>query len=244
MFAKTGLDSQAGVTKWYQVHKENGIRLEIENEYRVKNISWHHKGDYFSTIAPEDLSKGVRIHHLSKRKTQTPFRRSKTAHQVCKFHPSKPIFFLADQNIIRVFDLMQQKLVKKVVTGCRFISSIDIHPSGDHIILGGFDKKVCWFDLDMTGVYKVLRYHQLAVRKVIYHPTLPLFASCSDDLSVHIFHGMVYDDYLQNALIVPLKILRKHKASSDGLGVLDVAFHPTQPWIFSAGADHSIRLFN
>jgi ribosome biogenesis protein ERB1 len=29
----------------------------------------------------------------------------------------------------------------------------------------------------------------------------------------------------------------------DHAGVLDVAFHPTQPWLFTAGADASICLF-
>ena len=53
---------------------------------------------------------------------------------------------------------------------------------------------------------------------------------------------MVYNDLLQNAFIVPLKQLRGHKVE-DGLGILDCVWHPTQPWIFSSGADKSIRLF-
>ncbi|EFA76735.1 WD40 repeat-containing protein [Heterostelium album PN500] len=243
IFAKSSNDGQSGATKWYLLNKENGIRIEIENEFKVKTINWHHKGEYFSTVASEDQAKAVKIHHLSKRKTQAPFKKSKSAYQVSKFHPSKPIFFLADQNVIRVYDLMKQKLIKKVMTGSRYISSIDVHPSGDHLILGGYDKRVSWFDLDMSQPYKVMRYHKEAVRRVVYHPSLPLFASCSDDLSIHVFHGMTYDDYIQNALIVPLKILRRHR-SDDGLGVLDIVFHPTQPWIFSAGADSTIRLFN
>ncbi|GAM20150.1 hypothetical protein SAMD00019534_033250, partial [Acytostelium subglobosum LB1] len=209
----------------------------------IKSISWHHKGDYFSTVAPEQPNKAVKIHHLSRTKTQTPFKKAKTAYQTSKFHPSKPIFFLADQNYVRVYDLMKQQMVKKILTGCRYIASMDVHPSGDHLILGGYDKRVFWLDLDLTRPYKVLRYHKEAVRKATFHPTLPLFASCSDDLSIHVFHGMVYDDYMQNALIVPLKILRKHRSTPDGLGVLDIVFHPTQPWIFSAGADSTIRLF-
>lgn len=47
---------------------------------------------------------------------------------------------------------------------------------------------------------------------------------------------------MQNALIVPLKILSGHSVKED-LGVLDVKFHPIQPWVFSAGADHKIILW-
>lgn len=49
-------------------------------------------------------------------------------------------------------------------------------------------------------------------------------------------------DLLQNPLIVPVKVLRGHAITHD-LGVLDVTFHPTQPWVFSSGADATIRLF-
>lgn len=49
-------------------------------------------------------------------------------------------------------------------------------------------------------------------------------------------------DLLQNPLLVPVKVLRGHTPAHD-LGVLDVLFHPTQPWLFSAGADATVRLF-
>lgn len=75
-----------------------------------------------------------------------------------------------------------------------------------------------------------------------FHRSFPLMASCSDDGKLHVFHGMVYSDLLTNALIVPVKIINAHKPVSE-LGVLDCAFHPTQPWIFSAGADKAVRLF-
>ena len=51
-----------------------------------------------------------------------------------------------------------------------------------------------------------------------------------------------HSDLLQNPLLVPVKVLRGHVLTR-GLGVLDVAFHPTQPWVFSSGADGTVRLF-
>ena len=61
-----------------------------------------------------------------------------------------------------------------------------------------------WFDLDLSAKpYRALRYHQYAVRGAAFHRSYPLFASASDDATVHVFHGMVYSDLMTNPLIVP-----------------------------------------
>ncbi len=65
-------------------------------------------------------------------------------------------------------------------------------------------------------------------------------ASSGDDGTIHIFHAMVYNDLMQSPMIVPLKILRGHKVKV-GLGVLSIAFHPHQPWLFSGGGDGTVR---
>jgi ribosome biogenesis protein ERB1 len=52
----------------------------------------------------------------------------------------------------------------------------------------------------------------------------------------------VYTDLMQNPLIVPLKTLKGHKVEGS-LGVLDCRWHPTQPWLFTSGADQTIKLF-
>ena len=53
---------------------------------------------------------------------------------------------------------------------------------------------------------------------------------------------IICSDLLQNPTIVPLKVLRGHERFDD-FGVLDVLFHPTQPWLFTSGADSTIRLY-
>jgi ribosome biogenesis protein ERB1 len=112
------------------------------------------------------------------------------------------------------------------------------------VVVGSEDKRLAWFDLDLsTKPYKALRYHQAALRGVAFHRTYPLFASASDDGTCHVFHGMVYADMMSNPLIVPVKILRGHTVV-DHSGVMDVAFHPTQPWVFTAGADATICLWS
>jgi ribosome biogenesis protein ERB1 len=51
-----------------------------------------------------------------------------------------------------------------------------------------------------------------------------------------------FSDLLQNPLIVPLKRLSNHESYND-FGIFDVIFHPTQPWVFSSGADKTVRLY-
>jgi ribosome biogenesis protein ERB1 len=54
--------------------------------------------------------------------------------------------------------LVGQQLLKTLMTGLKWISSMDIHPLGDNLIVGSYDKKLCWFDLDLSSKpYKTLR---------------------------------------------------------------------------------------
>jgi len=111
-------------------------------------------------------------------------------------------------------------------------------------------RRVVWFDLDRGALpFKTLKYHTKAVRCVGFHKAYPLLATASDDKTVHIFHATVYSDLMRDPFIVPVKVLSgEHKAgkgsaAARALGVLGIAFHPTQPWVFSAGADHAIVLY-
>lgn len=83
-------------------------------------------------------------------------------------------------------------------TSCNFICKFSTRScfhfkGGDNLIVGTYDRKMLWFDLDLsTDPYKTLRLHRNAVRAVAFHKRYPLFASCSDDGSTIISHGMVY----------------------------------------------------
>ncbi|XP_062987318.1 ribosome biogenesis protein BOP1 [Elgaria multicarinata webbii] len=220
-----------------------GVRLVVRHGKPLKQVTWHGKGDYFATVVSDNSHLQVLIHQASKRWSQAPFRRSKGQVQRVLFHPLRPFFFVATQRFVRVYNLLKQELTKKLLTNCKWVSSVALHPGGDNLICGSYDSKLAWFDLDLsTKPYRVLRHHKAALRAVAFHSHYPLFASGSDDGSVIVCHGMVYNDLLQNPLIVPVKVLKGHAQSHD-LGVLDVLFHPSQPWLFSAGADATIRLF-
>ena len=117
---------------------------------------------------------------------------------------------------------------------------MSLHPGGDNLIIGSDDRRVCWFDMDLsTTPYKSIKYHLAAVTQTDFHSSYPLFCSSSVDGSIHIYHGMVYSDMMQNPLIVPVKIIQAHAP-----GVADCKWHPKQPWIFSCGGDKMVKLFH
>jgi len=221
-----------------------GVRLVLKHNAAIKSATWHAKGDYFAACTPDAPQEKVIVHQLSKRRSQAVIKKSKGSKVVSVlFHPSRPLFFVATQQHVKVYDLVKQDLKQRLLPGLRYISSMDIHPGGDNLIIGSFDKKVAWMDRDLsTKPYKSLRNHKLAVRGVAFHRRYPLFASCSDDCETHVFHGMVYNDLATNPLVVPVKILRGHK-DTGGFGVMSCQFHPTQPWLITCGADSTVRLY-
>lgn len=208
-----------------------GPRVELVFPGVVSKLAWHHRGDYFAALCPTDGARAVTIHQvslhlwcplysllnfsflfqLSKVNSQAPFKKSPGTIQSFAFHPTLPFFFVVTQQHVKVFHLVEQKLVKRLLSGCKWLSSIDIHPSGDHVILGSYDRRVVWFDMDLSSTpYKTLKFHEKAIRDVQFHRLatqfayhlfvfdlifrrrFPLMASASDDGSVHVFHATVY----------------------------------------------------
>ncbi|MCJ1364595.1 Ribosome biogenesis protein erb1 [Acarospora aff. strigata] len=245
--ATNGITKKESPVQWTRPgsgFEDEGVLVKFSLRSTVKVLSWHRRGEYFATVSPRGQSSAVAIHTLSKHLTQLPFRRLKGLAQSAQFHPSKPIFFVATQRMIRSYDLSKQELLKILQPGARWISSFDLHPGGDNLIVGSYDKRLLWHDLDLsTRPYKTLRYHKKAIRAVKFHQGgLPLFADASDDGSLQIFHGKVVGDLMENATIVPLKVLRGHQVKRE-LGVLDIDWHPREPWCVSAGADGTCRLW-
>jgi len=236
-----------------------GVVVKISLGHAVKSVSFHPAGNHLVAVCPSTTvpaSHAVSIHTLSKHQTQLPFRKRMKGGgtpQVAHFHPSRPVLYVANQRVIRAYDLSKQSLLKIVQPGARWISSFSIHPTSttisgsDNMVVGSYDRRLLWMDLDLSPrPYKTLRYHDKAIRSVGFHPNInryPLFADASDDGTIQVFHGLVTSDMMSNATIVPLKVLKGHKVTSGGLGIMDLTWHPTEPWLVSAGADGTARLW-
>lgn len=65
-----------------------------------------------------------------------------------------------------MYNLVKETLVQRLETGMKWISSIDLHPGGNHLLVGSHDNRVAWFDTELdTKPFKTLRYHSKAVRR-------------------------------------------------------------------------------
>ena len=226
-------------------NKSESVAIQVMLKSPPKSVSWHRAGTYLVTTAPTLSYHSVAVHNLSKHSTQLPFKHFKGLPQAAHFHPTKPHLFVATQQSIRVYDLQLQTLIQTLKPGARHLSSLSLHPGGNNLIAGSYDRRLLWHDLELSPKlpYKTLRYHSRAIRDVAIHQGgLPLFASCSDDGTLQIYHGRVVDDGMENVNIVPVKILRGHQVEGS-LGVLGVEWHPKEAWCVSCGADGVARLW-
>jgi ribosome biogenesis protein ERB1 len=221
-------------------YASTGIRFKLPHPKLLSQVTWHHSGKYLATVM--ENAGGTYFHNVVRQHSQSLMTKKFRDVQQVLFHPTKPCIIIATKTHCFVHNLKTQKQVKKLLPGTKWNASVAIHPQGDNILLGSYDRRLCWFDLDLsTKPYKTLRYHKEAIQTVCFHPTYPLFASSGHEGVAHVFHGMVYDDLMKNPLIVPLKMLKGHK-QVNGLGIIDSCWHPRQPWLFTAGADATIRL--
>eukprot|EP01064_Diplonema_japonicum_P038509 TRINITY_DN9363_c0_g1_i2.p1 TRINITY_DN9363_c0_g1~~TRINITY_DN9363_c0_g1_i2.p1 ORF type:complete len:727 (+),score=149.80 TRINITY_DN9363_c0_g1_i2:54-2234(+) len=226
--------------------QKQGIIIKAVHHFKIKNFAWHHKGDYLGTICPKDKkSRQVVLLQISVRSSISPFKRFKENVQSLSFHPTQPYLLIATRRTVRMYNLVQSQLIKKFKGTVDSVSSVDVHAGGDNILVGSHDGPVMWYDVDLSDKpYKKLTSHKkAAVHTAKYHPTpsvYPLFASAGDNGQIHVFHGQVYDDYTKNPFLVPLKIIKAHKVSGN-VGILNIAFHPTLPWLFSAAADGNVK---
>lgn len=146
----------------------------------VTQVTWHGRGDYMAVVLAAQGHTQVLIHQLSRRRSQSPFRRSHGQVQCVAFHPARPFLLVAAQRSVRVYHLLRQELTKKLVPNCKWVSSMAVHPAGegrgrcpageappgkassphpptlralppgDNLICGSYDSKLVWFDLDLS----------------------------------------------------------------------------------------------
>lgn len=135
----------------------SGLRFELTLKRDVTQVTWHKKGNYFASVSPDGVADSVAVHSLLRRHSAYHFKKGRDVQKVL-FHPTKPLFFLATKTHIRVYNLQTNTLVKRLTSGAKWISSMAVHPQGDNVIVGTLDRRLCWFDLDLsTKPYKTLR---------------------------------------------------------------------------------------
>jgi ribosome biogenesis protein ERB1 len=237
---KPAAAGNGGAATWSSV--EHGVQVRHNApDCRVVSMTFHARGDYFATTMRPSA---VYIHQLSRAHSQIPIKRADKEVRRVAFHPKAPALFVATRTAIRLINLLTQKVEKILAPGAKSLATFDVHPLGENVLVGAHDAKTAWIDMELsTRPFKKLMHHHGAVRAVSYHPTLPLFATGADDALVGIFHGAVGESIVDSTTIVPLKLLRGHRQGGGLLGVLDLTWVHSQPYVVSAGADGTTRLW-
>ena len=91
-----------------------GVKLELDHKSEIRDASWHSKGDYFAVTSGTNAKTTVYFHQLSTRKTNLPFSNQKAVVQKILFHPTRPLFFMASQRFIKIYNLAKQEMQRKL----------------------------------------------------------------------------------------------------------------------------------
>lgn len=219
----------------------NIIKLAFQHLGYARQVIFSRSGTFLALLAHHKM---VYIFNLKRNWAfKTPITSRGTYIQKVMFHPSKPRFFVATQQAVLVFDLQTKARLMRLKPGCQWISSFDVHPRGENVIASSYDGRAYWFDLQYKPEpYKYFRGHEGATRDVSFHKRFPLFAIAYDDATINVVHCNVFSDLVTLPQLTPVKELRGHMFND--FGVLSVKWHPTQPWLLSSGADHTIRLWS
>lgn len=123
---------------------EEGLLNQPHFLQPVTQVTWHGRGDYMAVVLATQGHTQVLIHQLSRRRSQSPFRRSHGQVQRVAFHPVRPFLLVASQRSIRLYHLLRQELTKKLMPNCKWVSSMAVHPAGEG--WGMEDAPLGWHD--------------------------------------------------------------------------------------------------
>ena len=105
-------------------------------------------------------------------------------------------------------------MVRKFVSNLNTITQISVHKNGDDILAGTKDGKVAWFQLELSEKpFKTMDYHGDKIKEVSYHNNYPLFASCSRNGKLLVYHATISSDMISDPIIVPLKVLKPNSSN-------------------------------
>ncbi|KAH9639803.1 hypothetical protein HF086_002948 [Spodoptera exigua] len=145
--------SECRAATWERVEPAQwarGVRGSVLHAREVAHVCWHARGDYVCcTLRPGAAggaggARAVLVHQLSRRRSQLPLARCKGLVQCALFHPTRPQLLVATQRVVRVYDLLKQELVRKLLTGAQWISNMAVHPAGDNLLVCSYDRKCIW----------------------------------------------------------------------------------------------------
>jgi ribosome biogenesis protein ERB1 len=211
---------------------------------RIINYDLHAKKEYLVlTTAKSDDTRQIDVISIPKCKHTVISIKAKSKIQKTSFHNKKPLLFIMTVTHVFIFDLQKQAVKKKLITGCRLLSDLAIHNTGDHVLVASQDKRLLWFDLDSNEYpYKKMKVHNNVITKCAFNRSYDLFASASDDGRIVIQHAHVDEEGFGYPTIVPLKVLISSSKSKHAQ-IIDLSFYNKKYFAVSTIDDGTIHIW-
>lgn len=212
----------------------------IMNPFHLNNISWHHKGDFVCTSGSK-ISE-ICVHQVSTKISQRLFIEGNKTISKTMFHPLKPYLLIASKEHIIVYDLKVQQIFRKFAFEFTRVTTMDLHPSGEHFLVGCENGKLYWYNIELSSEPERSISFSKSVVSLSFHRIYPLFLLELSDSSVQIFSCFVIG-LLSGVSIQPLKTIRESSLEIFQESHQSV-FHSTQPWLFRTGINYEVLLYS
>ena len=213
--------------------------LSVSSPFHLSGVSWHHKGD-FLCVYGSNINE-ICVHQISKRTSQKLSIEGNNNISKIIFHPCKPFILVASMKFMVIYDLKIQQVLRKFAFESTRITTLDVHPQGDYILVGCDNGKLYWYNIEQSSKAERALSFSCGVISVEFHMIYPFFSLELNDSSVQIFSFFIAD-VLSNVAIRPLKIM-KDSRSKVFSACSNCVLHPAQPWLFRAGGKYDAEAF-
>eukprot|EP01090_Pellita_catalonica_P008950 TRINITY_DN20005_c0_g1_i1.p1 TRINITY_DN20005_c0_g1~~TRINITY_DN20005_c0_g1_i1.p1 ORF type:complete len:315 (+),score=31.79 TRINITY_DN20005_c0_g1_i1:42-947(+) len=150
-----------------------------------------------------------------------------------QFHSSHPYILSASDDLtVRIWDWQARAALSIGKAHTHYVMSATFDSATDNVLSASLDKSVCMWNVADGQLKKtnVISGHSAGVNCIAAHPSLPIFATGSDDNTVKLWNS-------SPSGLVELKTLAGHTGNVSG-----VLFHGDS--LVSASEDKSIRVWD
>ena len=215
----------------------------------VRSVDFHISQPIFASGSDD---KTIKIWNYESKKCQYTLEGHKDYVRTVQFHKELPwIISASDDMTIRIWNWINRQLLAQATGHDHYVMSAFFHPSQDWIVSASLDSTIRIWDysvlrkkffvagfsqfnvitMDITMIHK-LEGHERGVNWAVFHPTLNLIASSSDDKRILIWKYS-FSSWSE------ADCLRGHSNN-----VSCVIFHPKLDYIISNSEDKTMRIWD
>ena len=225
------------------------IEKFVEHDGPVRCVAFHDEQPFFVSGGDD---KTIKVWNYTTKKCQFTLLGHKDYIRSVQFHKELAwILSCSDDMTIRIWNWINRTLLTTASGHDHYVMSAFFHPTQDWIVSASLDSTIRIWDysvlrkkfyearsntfeviaMDVTMIHK-LEGHERGVNWAIFHPTLNLIASASDDKTIKIWK-------YSNPSWTEADTLRGHLNN-----VSCVLFHPKHDYVISDSEDRTLRVWD